>query len=105
MATTIARTNKKVLLIDGDMRSPSVHHLGEVSHDRGLSNYLAGDDDTTTMTFLMPDLGFTAMSAGPIPPNAELLSARLKQLVNLMLEQYDHVIVVVLRCLAWPMRH
>lgn len=95
LATTLARAQRKVILIDGDMRSPSVHHLGEVSHDRGLSNFLTGDDTFSTMTFQMHDLGFTAMSAGPIPPNAaELLTGnRFSVLLERLLEHYDHVVV------------
>jgi succinoglycan biosynthesis transport protein ExoP len=70
------------------MRSQSIHHLGGVDHDRGLSNFLAGDDAIETLTFPMNDLGFTAMSAGPIPPNAaELLTCnRLRLLIDRLLE-------------------
>jgi capsular exopolysaccharide synthesis family protein len=95
LATTLARGQRKVVLVDGDMRSPSIHHLGGVDHDRGLSNFLAGDDDIATMLFRMDDLGFNAMSAGPIPPNAaELLTGnRLEVLLERLLEQYDHVII------------
>lgn len=94
LATTLTRAGKKVILVDGDMRSPSVHHYGGVSHDRGLSNFLAGDDEVGTMTFPMTDLGFTAMSAGPIPPNAaELLTGdRFSVLIDRLLTSYDHVI-------------
>lgn len=95
LATTLTRVNRKVILVDGDMRSPSVHQLGNVGHERGLSNFLAGQDDIETMTFEMHDLGFTAMSAGPIPPNAaELLTGnRLSLLIERLLQSYDHVIV------------
>lgn len=95
LATTLTRSGKRVILIDGDMRSPSVHRLGEVSHDHGLSNYLAGQEDIASLTFEMRELGFTAMSAGPIPPNAaELLTGnRLSLLINRLLESYDHVII------------
>ena len=95
LATTLARAQKKVILVDGDMRSPSVHHLGGVDHDRGLSNFLSGEEDIGTLTFPMTDLGFTAMSAGPIPPNAaELLTGhRLSLLVERLLETYDHVVI------------
>ncbi|MEI5687888.1 GumC family protein [Sphingomonas kyungheensis] len=95
LATTLARGHRRVILIDGDMRSPSVHQLGGVSHDRGLSNFLSGDDNIETMIFEMADLGFTAMSAGPIPPNAaELLTGnRLPVLINRLLESYDHVVI------------
>ncbi|WP_228242511.1 polysaccharide biosynthesis tyrosine autokinase [Porphyrobacter sp. GA68] len=95
LATTLARGGKRVILVDGDMRSPSVHHLGGVDHDRGLSNFLAGEDDIASLTFDMKELGFTAMSAGPIPPNAaELLTSnRLGILIDRLLQTYDHVVI------------
>jgi len=95
LASTLARAGKRVILIDGDMRSPSVHQLGGVDHSRGLSNFLAGDDDLASMTFKMTSLGFTAMSAGPLPPNAaELLTGtRLSLIIERLLDSYDHVII------------
>lgn len=95
LATTLARAQRKVILVDGDMRSPSVHQLGGVSHDHGLSNFLAGDDDIASLTFTMHDLGIAAMSAGPIPPNAaELLTGnRLSLLIERLLKSYDHVVI------------
>jgi polysaccharide biosynthesis transport protein len=95
LATTLARAQRKVILVDGDMRSPSVHHLGGVGHERGLSNFLTGEDDVQSLTFEMSDLGFTAMSAGPVPPNAaELLTGnRLAILLKRLLETYDHVVI------------
>lgn len=95
LSTTLARAGRGVILVDGDMRSPSVHHLGGVSHDRGLSNFLAGEDEIESLTFEMSDLGFTAMSAGPIPPNAaELLTGnRLAVLIERLLQTYDHVVI------------
>jgi capsular exopolysaccharide synthesis family protein len=95
LATTLARAHRRVILVDGDMRSPSVHHLGGVSHDLGLSNFLAGDDNIDSLTFEIADLGLSAMTAGPIPPNAaELLTGnRLSLLIEKLLETYDHVVV------------
>ncbi len=95
LATTLARAQRRVILIDGDMRSPSVHHLGGVDHDRGLSNFLSGEENIEALTFQMRDLGFTAMSAGPIPPNAaELLTgSRFGLLIDRLLERYDHVVI------------
>lgn len=95
LATTLARAKRRVILVDGDMRSPSVHHLGGVDHERGLSNFLSGEDDIAPLTFQMHDLGITAMSAGPIPPNAaELLTgSRLSILIGRLLEHYDHVVI------------
>jgi succinoglycan biosynthesis transport protein ExoP len=95
LATMLARAHRKVILIDGDMRSPSVHYFGGVSHDNGLSNFLTGEDNIASLIFPMTDLGFVAMSAGPIPPNAaELLTGnRLALLISRLLESYDHVVI------------
>ena len=95
LATTLARAQRRVILVDGDMRSPSVHHLGGVDHDHGLSNFLSGQDNIAPLTFRMEDLGIAAMSAGPIPPNAaELLTGnRLSILIDRLLEDYDHVVI------------
>lgn len=95
LATMLARAGKRVILIDADMRAPSIHHLGNVGHERGLSNFLAGEDAIEHLTFSMVDFGFTAMSAGPIPPNAaELLTGnRLARLIERLLEDYDHVVI------------
>lgn len=95
VATMLARAQKTVVLVDGDMRSPSIHHLGGVDHDRGLSNFLTGQDEIAPLLFEMSELGFTAMSAGPIPPNAaELLTGnRLGMLISRLLERYDHVVI------------
>ncbi len=95
LAATLARAGKKVILVDGDMRSPSIHHLAGVNHDRGLSNFLAGEDDVDSLIFPMSDLGLSAMTAGPIPPNAaELLTGdRIAILVEELLKNYDHVII------------
>jgi len=95
LATTLARGNKRVILVDGDMRSPSVHHLANVSNDRGLSNFLAGQDDITPLMFDMDDMNIVAMAAGPIPPNAaELLTGnRFSLLIERLLEHFDHVVI------------
>lgn len=95
LATTMARAHRKVILVDGDMRSPSVHLLVGTGHDKGLSNFLAGDDNIADLTVEVADFGFAAMTAGPIPPNAaELLTGnRLSVLIERLLETYDHVVI------------
>ena len=94
LAMSLGRTGKSVLLVDADMRSPSVHTLvgGENAH--GLSNMLAGEDNL--LSYLQPTeyKGVTVLSSGPLPPSAaELLNSdRLEQVIAIMLNNYDHVI-------------
>lgn len=95
LAANLGRSKKKVLLVDADMRSPSVHHLVGMDHKFGLSNLLAGSDDIASAIAPVDDYGISVMTAGPIPPNAaELLTGdRLATLIGKLLEQFDHVVV------------
>jgi polysaccharide biosynthesis transport protein len=95
LAQSLARGKRKVALIDGDMRSPSVHGLFGLKNERGVSNVLAGSDDVAGMLHASGQDGLVVMTAGPQPPNAaELLSGeRLGFLIAKLLETVDHVIV------------
>jgi len=95
LATMFARARRSVVLVDGDMRSPSIHHLAGVSHDLGLSNFLAGSDELDPLIFDIKHLGISAITAGPIPPNAaELLTGeRLPLLISRLLDRFDHVVI------------
>lgn len=95
LATVLARAHKRVVLVDGDMRSPSVHHFAGVPNLKGLSNYLAGSDDISSLLVPLTDLNVMAMLAGPIPPNAaELLTGdRLAKLLKELLQSFDYVVI------------
>jgi capsular exopolysaccharide synthesis family protein len=95
LADIIARTGRKVVLVDADLRAPSLHTVLGVANAHGLSNVLAGDGDVFAH---VQDPGARAMAvmlAGPLPPNpAELLSSDVfARVVATLLERYDHVIV------------
>lgn len=95
LAAVLASTKKRILLIDGDMRNPSLHKMLDGKNTTGLSNYLAGEDDLNKLIQRDTHYGFDAMPAGPIPPNAaELLSStRMRELVAKLSETYDSVII------------
>ena len=95
LASMIARTGRRVLLIDADMRSPSAHEMLGVANDVGLSNYLAGNDAIDTLIVPAQSNGPALMPAGPQPPSAaELLSSdRLESLVERLAEHFDHIVI------------
>lgn len=95
LASALASTKKRILLIDGDMRNPSLHQMLGTENTLGLSNYLAGNEDFDQLIQKDTTYGFDAMPAGPIPPNAaELLSStRLRELVAKLSETYDTVVI------------
>lgn len=94
LARSLARPDRRVLLIDADMRSPSVHSELNISNTSGLSNYLAGADDLGPLVHATSQPGFFAMAAGPCPPSAaDLLSGgRMERLIADVRQLFDYVI-------------
>jgi capsular exopolysaccharide synthesis family protein len=94
LATAIAKAEGDVLMIDADLRRPTLHQLLDVPREPGLSNFLVGEtDELPVVATLLPHLFF--MPAGAIPPNpSELLgSERMRQLLSQLPEHFGRVIL------------
>ena len=94
LASVLRRVGRSVILVDGDLRNPSLHTVVGLEKLDGLSNYLAGVDDWRSMIRQLPN-GVDFLPAGPQPPSAaELLSTdRMYALVRHLEGLYDHVII------------
>ncbi len=95
LAIAAAQSGKKILLIDADMRRPTVHDLFRVSQEAGLSDVLAGEVDWINVVKSTPFATLSVITAGLVPENpAELLAgpgfARLMKQVR---EEYDLVLI------------
>ncbi len=95
IARTLARLGKRVLLIDGDMRSPSIDGLLGIPSQAGLSDYLANAATVDHLLHPSPFENLSVITAGRIPPNAaELLSGpRLEALLAELGDLFDHIII------------
>ncbi|MCI5119965.1 MAG: polysaccharide biosynthesis tyrosine autokinase [Candidatus Electrothrix sp. AUS4] len=97
LATILAQNDKKVLIVDCDMRRPRQHSMFGVDNSYGLSNYLSGNTDEQQPTLIkqVPESKIAVLPSGPNPPNpAELLSSkRMKILVNKSIERFDFVLL------------
>jgi capsular exopolysaccharide synthesis family protein len=95
LAHSLARAKRRILLIDSDMRSPSIHRTFDEKNVRGLSNYLSGEEDISKLISPTPYANLFIMTAGPQPPSAaELLSSdRLERLIEKVSKDFDHVII------------
>jgi capsular exopolysaccharide synthesis family protein len=92
-----ANRGKRVLLIDADMRRPSLHGHLCLSNNVGLSNYLVGDNDWKRMVTNTPFHGLDLIKAGPMPPDPTgiLRTDRFSILISSALEFYDLVFIDV----------
>ena len=96
VAIVLAQKGVRVLLIDADLRRPSVHKTLGMGPRSGLSNVLTGSatlEQTITRSPILANLSILA--AGTPPPNpAELLaSAQMKDMLDDLREQYDHIVI------------
>lgn len=96
LARNFAQLGKSVLLIDADLRNPSLHRTLGIDNSSGLSNFLSGAADFDGLaTTDKEESGVAVLSSGPLPPNpAELLSSpRMKSLIDMAADRYDQVIL------------
>ncbi len=75
---------QRVLLIDGDMRNPSVHKLLAIPNEYGLSNLLSSDSRGEKMIMRTAVPNLSVLTAGPLPPNPVdlLMGPKLLLLLN-----------------------
>jgi capsular exopolysaccharide synthesis family protein len=94
LAVVYAQQGKKVLLIDADLRKPTVHYTFRLDNLRGLSNILVGEHALEESVNSTDVDNLDVVSCGPIPPNpSELLaSKKMKQLLEDAKLIYDIII-------------
>ncbi|MBI4423585.1 MAG: polysaccharide biosynthesis tyrosine autokinase [Elusimicrobia bacterium] len=98
LAVVFAQLGERVLVIDGDMRRPSVHKNFQLSSEHGLSEYLAAGQSVSDIEPLIQNTkipNLKVLACGPRPPNpSELLNTpRLAALVVWARTNFDRVIV------------
>ena len=97
LAYSLAQLEKHVLLVDCDMRRPSLNTKLPIQKTPGLSNYLTRQVGLEQMiqTFTSNQTSFNVIAAGRNPPNPiELLSSqRMLKLLNQLRESYDYIIL------------
>ena len=96
LALTMAQEfQQRVLLIDGDLRRPTVHHLFGVGDGPGLSDVLLGTTDINDALVALPDHHLTVLQAGTPPGRpAELLgSAAMRRLLDGLRTRFDRILI------------
>lgn len=92
LAITFAKSGRKVLVVDCDMRCPRIHLYLSDSNEAGLSNVLAGLAELDEI--IRNKEGIDFITAGHIPQNpAELLSSRkMEKLIETLSERYEYIL-------------
>ncbi len=95
IAFSLARSNKKVLLLDMDLRNPHVHRILKKSNAPGLTNYLSGFNSLEEVMHKDVYPGLDVICAGTISPNpSELVgSDGMLRLIEGLKKNYDYIIL------------
>ncbi len=95
IATVMAQSGSRVLIMDCDMRKPRIHEIFGIPNARGLSDLLLDGEDgfSSIRKTKLPNLDL--LTCGTIPDNpSELLSSkRMQRLLTLLGEKYDRIIM------------
>lgn len=95
LAISFAKMEKRVLLLDCDLRRPNLHNIFKLENKTGLSNVIGkmGSFEETVHRDVLPNLDI--LTSGTIPPNpSELIgSNRFTQLVQRAKADYDYIII------------
>jgi polysaccharide biosynthesis transport protein len=95
LARNFAQMGTRVLLIDADLRNPTLHKTLGIENNRGLSNLLAGNARPHDVIITSGDRGLMVMTSGPLPPNpAELLAgSKMLSLLTVAGVKFDKIII------------
>lgn len=94
-AISLAQLGARVLIIDCDLRRPSIHKRLDISSAYGLSNYLSANTELNSLIQKLEIPNLSVITSGPIPPNpAELLSSpKMKEMIRELGKSFDHIII------------
>ncbi len=95
LAAVLASSDKKVLLIDGDLRRGHLHKYLGLERENGLSEFICGEIPIGDVLHQTPVPGLTLIPTGTLPPNpAEiLLHKRFSNCLSVLGPRYDHIII------------
>jgi protein-tyrosine kinase len=96
LALTMAQElHRQVVLVEADLRKPSLQHLFGLPPGPGLADYLAGAADLNSVMRFLPDYHLTVIAAGNAPTNpAELLgSTSMRRMLDQLRTRFDRVIL------------
>ncbi len=93
LAEIIAQADKRVLVLDLDLRKPRLHKELKHSNKIGMSNYLASDIEMKSIVQKIND-NLDFISAGSIPPNPSelLMSKKLDEIIMNLAREYDYLL-------------
>ncbi len=95
LAGIIAFSEKKVIILDLDMRKPKIHVGFGVPNDKGMSTILINRNSIDECVFKSSLNNLDFITAGPVPPNPSelVISSRMLEVINELKTKYDVIVI------------
>jgi len=95
LAVSFANLDKKVLLLEGDLRNPSVHRMFNISNINGVTDILLKNKPFADVVHCTPVKNLHVLTCGAVPPNpSEILSSKkMKDFIISLREYYDYIFI------------
>jgi succinoglycan biosynthesis transport protein ExoP len=96
LAVTLAQANKKVLLMDCDLRNPKIHRILQLTNRDGVSSFLSNETKPLQHLIVPTSIpGLFVLTSGQMPPNpSELIgSPMMKKCLGILSQHFDHILI------------
>ena len=95
LAVSFANLDKKVLIMEGDLRNPSVHRMFNISNIKGLTDILLQNKVFADCVHCTDVKNLHVLTCGAIPPNpSEMLSSKkIRDFIKSLREYYDYIFI------------
>ncbi|MFR3568338.1 MAG: CpsD/CapB family tyrosine-protein kinase [Paraclostridium sordellii] len=87
--------DKRILVLEGDLRNPTVHRMFNVSNSHGITEILTGQKSFEECVHTTEIKGLHVVTCGKIPPNPSemLASKKMKSFINSLKDYYDYIFI------------
>jgi len=95
LASICQTANYKVIMLNLDLRKPTLHEHFNLQNEKGMSSYLLGKDTIQDIIFATKYTNLHIITSGPIPTNPSelILSNRFFELLEILKSRYDYIFI------------
>ena len=95
LAGVCQMAGNKSIILNLDLRKPTLHTYFNLSNQKGMSSYLAGKESIQDIIFATKYTDLHVITSGPVPSNPSelILSSRLNELLDILKQRYDYIFI------------
>ena len=95
LASVLQMAEYKSIILNLDLRKPTLHEYFNLKNEKGMSTYLKGEDTIQDIIFATKYTNLHVVTSGPVPhnPSELILSHRLTELLEILKTRYDYILI------------